>query len=313
MNAKATGENLEGEKVTVTFNGQEEFEGVKADLTKLPSTSGVSVKGIDESGNVGHELTFEYAEGGAKKGSYKVVLQGGNSAKVTITVKVADSDLSKAVSLTVRSQMDVTKKQKMVLIPKLKTVGGVINQEVKVSDTNLVAEYYADSNKIVVGPAEDDWSKLSANNNYQATFTVNVSGIECPVGIKTKILAKTPTVKMGAVTFPKSSFPGTEETPLTGETNVLATYKQGGKTFSVEPDVDKDGNAMVTFVNGGTADSDGWYTDSKTNTKVKYEDGVIKVQTTAQSKKGSVKLNITFPGGAVAKNKSFKIAIDSKK
>ena len=316
----ATVDGAEAQAVTVKLNGQSISDlpagtTVNVDLSKIKD-SGVEVGGVDENGVVTDEaVTFGYTSG-IKKGNYKVTFSAGTAkgaAKTTVTVKVANTDIAnKAVTYTVKTKLDVTKKQKMVLVPKLNTVGGTIGSDVTVDNEKYVAQYYADSNKIVVGPATDDaegWAALGGKGNFEQNITLNVGGIDCTTKVKTTITAGKPTVKIANVTFKKASFPGTDEAPLSGETNVLATYKQGGKTFGLEPETDKDGNALVTFTNGGTADSDGWFKDSKTNVKVKYdaESGKILVQTTKDSKAGSVKVEIKYAGQDKVMKKSFSI------
>ena len=313
MNVQATkidGATLDTQTVTVKVNGQNiedlpEGTTVTADLSKITG-KGVNIEGIDADGKVSaSELKFGY-DSTITKGTYKIKLTAG-TGKAEISVKVADKDINKAVTLTVKSKMDVTKHQKMVIIPKLNTVGGEIAEEVGISE-KYDAQYYAESNKIVIGPKDDDWKSVS-KGSFEEDITVTVAGIPCKYKVKTKILAAKPTVNIAAVTFAKSAFPGTAESPLTGETNILATYKMNGKTFSMEPDKDGD-NALVKFPNG-TASNDvaGGYLDSKTNTIVKYdaETGKIIVLTTAQSKKGTVKVEITYPGQTAPMKKSFKI------
>ena len=66
----------------------------------------------------------------------------------------------------------------------------------------------------------------------------------------------------------------------------------------------------MKFPNGTASnDVEGGYLDSKTNTIVKYdaETGKILVQTTPTSKKGTVKVEITYPGQTAPMKKSFKI------
>ena len=315
MNVEAVGSDItnEGETITVTANGQAiedlpEGTSVSADLSKI-SGKGITIEGIDEDGKVtASELTVNYGEN-VTKGTYKVKFTCGNG-NATLTIKVVDKDLAKAVKMTVKSKMDVTKHQKMVIVPTPSTVGGAIDEEVTIDSEAYEAVYYPASNKIVVSPADDDWTKVSAGK-FDQKLTVTVAGIPRTIQVKSAVTAAKPSVKIGKVTFAKAAFPGKTEdgtfTALEGETNVLATYKMNGKTFSMEP-----AENGVKFTNGtASTEEDGYFLDSKTNALVKYdaETGKILIKTTANSKKGTVKVEITYPGQSTAIKKSFSIAV----
>ena len=114
-------------------------------------------------------------------------------------------------------------------------------------------------------------------------------------------MAKKPTVKISNVTFPSTL--GTAV--LEGSTNVLSTYKQGGKTFSTAP-------TAVTFKNGTEVkegENAGYFLDSKTNAYVKYnaETGKIEIKAGSGSKAGTVKVILTYAGQTKPINKTFKI------
>ena len=310
----------EAQAVTIRLNGvaiSELPEGttVSVDTSKI-NGKGVVIGGLSEDGKTVADdtVTFGY-DSAITKGTFNVVFSVGK-VKKTLKVKVADTAIdNKAVTYTVKTKMDVTKGQKMVLVPKLNTIGGQIDEEVTIGDGNTyAAQYYAESNKIVVGPVDDDWTKVSGNK-FEQDVKVKVGNIPVSTKVKTNITNGKPTVKIGNVTFKQADFPGKTEdgefTALTGETNILSTYKQYGKTFSLEPEKDKDGNALVTFTNveSTTPDDDGYFTDKTTKALVKYdtESGKILVKTTSASKKGSIKVAVKFYGQTKTINKSFSI------
>ena len=87
-------------------------------------------------------------------------------------------------------------------------------------------------------------------------------------------------MKIAKLTLPKA-----QASTADAAVNVSATYKLGGKTFSVAP-------AAVKFTNGTAVEGEeGWFIDSKTNAKVFYnaEEGVIEVKAGATAiKSGSI-------------------------
>ena len=294
-----------GQEVTLTLNGGDDLTGVTAAYPKKWSDAGVEIDGISESG-VSNELTVKLGEGTHKKGNYNVVFKSSNGGKFTLKVTVSTTELSKAVKLTVKSKMDITTGQKMVVVPTLKAVGGPIEDVTIETEGNFGCTYNATTNQIIV-------TQVNANltaGKYTQVFHVKTATDEVDVELKNfQVTAKKPAVKVANVSFKKTQL-GT--VALDGKTNVLATYKQGGKTFSTEPYSSSESVPAVKFTNGTEVtegDYAGYFLDSKTNAYVKYdaESGAIEVKTVSGSKKGTVKVEFMFRGQTKPIKKSFKI------
>ena len=216
-----------------------------------------------------------------------------------IKVSVTNTELNRAVTLKVKSKIDLTTGQKMVLIPTLNGIGGPI-EEISLPGelgTFGASDYNAATNQVVVSALNP--ASLNTKDNYDLTFNVQAAGEEFTAKVSFKVTAKKPTVKIANVKFPNTL--GSAE--LEGATNVLSTYKYGGKTFSTEP-------VEVKFTNGAAVEGEeGWFTDSKTGAKVSYdaESGRILIKTASGAKAGTVKVSLKYAGQAKAINKTFKI------
>ena len=308
----STGKSDGEQEVTLTLNGGEDMTGVTATFPKANkwAQAGVEIENVDTSdGNklTSNELKVKFTEGAShKKGSYTVTFKAPDGkGKFALKITVSNKALSDGVKLTVKSKMDITTGQKMVVVPQLTQVGGPIENVTIETDGNFGCEYNATTNQIIVTAVKPE---LKAGK-YTQSFHVTTAVEEFDVELKNfQVTAKKPGVKVPTITFPKTSL-GTAE--LAGSTNVCATYKQNGKTFSTAP-------TAVSFPNGTPSNNEkftadeGWFLDSKTNALVKYdaETGKILVQTVSGSKKGTVKVNFLFKGMDSSKpmKKSFKIA-----
>ena len=216
-----------------------------------------------------------------------------------------------AFKLNIKSKMDVTRGQKMVLEPKFNGASGPITGvDIKTDDSSFTAEWVEAKNQIVVGVAD---GKTVAKGKYTETFTITSGGQEYPITLKNfQVNATKPTVKLAKVTLPKSKITGDDGAE--GKTNINATYKQNGKTFGIAPE-------KVEFMVGKNAadeskDESGWYVVNTTNNVLAQYDeatGVINVKVkNSTGKAGSVKVAMTFPGGANV-TKTFTVAVDTKK
>ncbi len=265
------------------------------------------------------EIEIGFKDGAAefKKGNYTVKFQtGSGKTKSTYSLTIAVSDLAlkdKAVNLKTQAKMDLTTGQKMVLIPQLKGISGEISDVIidETSEKLFDVEYNAGLNQIYLTP--EDGAVLSVKTKYDVTVSLDVAGVTCTKAISFKPVAKKPAVKIAGVGLNKTKL-GTDT--LTAYTNVLATYKVNGKTFSIAPLEDG-----VTFINKGTLAAtqdqlddidlnaaDGWFLDGTTKAFVRYnaDEGKIDIVTTKDSKKGSIKVKLIFNGGVIV-NKSFSI------
>ena len=284
-------------EVPVTLNGQAaDSENVVA--VAVPSKdSGLVVTGIDESGNVDGTLTFTKEEGKAlTAGTYSYKLPTASKGSLTLKVKVSKVLLTKAVSLKQQGKMDIVTKQPLVLVPTFKDVQGEVGT-VTVNNDAFTAEYDADKNLITVVPADEDYSKISAQN-YEITLTIPVGETECTSVVKFKANATKPTVKIDKVTIPASG-------EATGTAYVQSTYKLNGKTYTVAP---KEEGGIVPDAKKVTANDDGTYTDSTTGaTIVINSDNTITIS--GVKKAGSIKFDVYFDGLAKPVTKALSVKI----
>ena len=289
-NAGASTADLE---VKILLNNEEidAESGVEVTMPKKWSGDWVVIDGIEDGKLTSSTLKFSYAEGKTPvKGNYTFTFKKGKG-KVAVKLVVSNSTLDKAVSFKVQSKLDVTRGYKMVIIPTLKQIGGKI-EDVKIADERFDIEYNEDLNQIIVAPVEG--AQIS-KGKLETTVTVTVDGIECPIKLKTTVNAAKPTVKTSKVVLTKSSvIAGTAE----ADVNILSTFKQGGKLFTVAP-------TEVTF--NGTLQDDGSYlvSDKKGTAIVSYdaESGIINVKSgaNANGKMPSIKMVAKYNGGVEVK------------
>lgn len=209
---------------------------------------------------------------------------------MTLKVSVSNTALNKAITLKTQAKLNLTTGQKMVLIPTLKGVGGPITDVAISDEKNFAVEYNEDLNQIIVSPAEG--AALDAKTTYPVTLTVTAGGFECPIEQKFKPAVTGVTVKISAVTIPGSKMSGENS----AEANVLCTFKQGGKTFAIAP-------TDVTFT-GAKDEGEGWFTYSLSKSAtclVKYNEDKGTISVKNATGKGSVKVELTFPGGKTVK------------
>ncbi|MBQ5933162.1 MAG: hypothetical protein IJL55_05615 [Lachnospiraceae bacterium] len=291
MNSNATaGDDL---AVEIKLNNKEidSESGVTVTMPKGWDSANIDIEGIEDGKLVSSELKFSYKEGAPKKGNYTFKFTKGK-AKVSVKLAVSNAALDKAVTLKVKTKLDLVSGQKMVLQPILKGVSGEISN-VALDETNeelFDIEYNDEVNQIYI--SAQDISKLNTKTTYALNVSMTVGGVECKTVLKTKLSAKKPTVKIAGLTLPKANVAKAD-----AAASLISTYKLGGKTFSIAP-------SAVKFMNGTAVEGeDGWFIDSKTNAKVHYdaENQVIEVKANdaegaAAIKKGSVNIEISYAG-----------------
>ena len=305
LNTKA--ETVDAQTVELKLNGEDLSDENKVTVTLPKNWSNAGVEGVAAGdltdGKLSLTLTGDAIH---KKGSYNVNFTTGNKGKFTLKVTISETAVDRAFKLNIKSKMDVTRGQKMVLEPKFNGASGPITGvDIKTDGSNFTAEWVEAKNQIVVGVAD---GKTVAKGKYTETFTITSGGQEYPITLKNfQVNATKPTVKLAKVTLPKSKITG--EDGAEGKTNINATYKQNGKTFGIAPE-------KVEFMVGKNAaaeskDESGWYVvNTANNVLAQYDEatGVINVKVkNSTGKAGSVKVSMTFPGGTVV-TKSFTVA-----
>jgi hypothetical protein len=291
--------------VTILLNNKE-IESDSAVTVTMPKgfdQSGIEVEGIEEGKVTSSELKFSYKDGATvKKGNYLFKFACGK-AKVNFKLTVSDAALAeKAVSLKVKTKLDLVSGQKMVIEPTLKGINGEIS-DIALDAANAELfdiEYNDELNQIYI--SAKDITKVNSTTKYTFVITLTVGGKECTATLKNqKLQAKNPAVKIAKLTLPKA-----QASTADAAVNVSATYKLGGKTFSVAP-------AAVKFTKGTAVEGEeGWFIDSKTNAKVFYnaEEGVIEVKAGATAiKSGSIAVEVSFAGSTKAVKKSLSIKV----
>ncbi len=291
--------------VTILLNNKE-IESDSAVTVTMPKgfdQSGIEVEGIEEGKVTSSELKFSYKDGATvKKGNYTFKFACGK-AKANFKLTVSDAALAeKAVSLKVKTKLDLVSGQKMVIEPTLKGINGEIS-DIALDAANAELfdiEYNDELNQIYI--SAKDITKVNSTTKYTFVITLTVGGKECTATLKNqKLQAKNPAVKIAKLTLPKA-----QASTADAAVNVSATYKLGGKTFSVAP-------AAVKFTKGTAVEGEeGWFIDSKTNAKVFYnaEEGVIEVKAGATAiKSGSIAVEVSFAGSTKAVKKSLSIKV----
>ena len=291
--------------VTILLNNKEieSDSNVTVTMPKGFDQSGIEVEGIEEGKVTSSELKFTYKDGATvKKGNYTFKFACGK-AKANFKLTVSDAALAeKAVSLKVKTKLDLVSGQKMVIEPTLKGINGEIS-DIALDAANAELfdiEYNDELNQIYI--SAKDITKVNSTTKYTFVITLTVGGKECTATLKNqKLQAKNPAVKIAKLTLPKA-----QASTADAAVNVSATYKLGGKTFSVAP-------AAVKFTNGTAVEGEeGWFIDSKTNAKVFYnaEEGVIEVKAGATAiKSGSIAVEVSFAGSTKAVKKSLSIKV----
>ena len=314
-------ENSDAQEFKIFYNGSDSLNAEDPVTVTLPNNWGDSgLEGLENGSLESADISLKFkSEASPVARTYTVKFTTGDKASYSLKVVVSKNDLKKdAITLNYKTKIDLTTGQKGVVIPTLKGVGGPLEETVELSGTyaeQLSAAYNPATNQIIVTPNAEN--TLTTASKADLTFKMTAGGVACETTIKNfQLQAKNPAVKLGKITLPKSKIIDMAEGAegAAGETNILATYKQGGKTFSVQPE-------EVTFMVGKDAaqpESEGseWYvvnTKDKVLARYDAETGTIyvKAQNTA-GKAGSVKVAIRFPGQTKAMNKSFTVAVDAK-
>ena len=289
MNVNANASTGE-ETVSFTLNGSDDISaesGISVEMPKKWDKANIEVEGIENGALTSNTVSFKYKrEATPVKGNYTFTFKTSDNAKTTVKVAVSNKALDKAVNLKVVTKMDVTRGQPMVLVPNLKDIGGHIDS-IELADENFEVEYNEDLNQVYVSVAE---GKSVAAGKFDKSFKVVIDGVECTANVKTKITAKSPTVKIAKVNLPKKA--GAE-----GEASIRATVKQAGKIFEVAP-------TAVTFTNGTANEElgEGWFTVEGVAVKWNAESGTISVKVVDETKiKKTVKVELTFAGNVKIK------------
>ena len=305
LNTKA--ETVEAQTVEIKLNGEDLSDENKVTVTPPANKwSKAGVEGIEAGDLTDGKLSLSLVgDATHTKGTYNVKFTSANKGSFTLKVVISETETAKAFKLNVKSKMDVTRGQKMVLEPKFNGASGPIT-DVKVPDSSkFTAEWVEAKNQIVVGVA-DGASVAKGKNNE--TFTITSGGADYAIPLSFQVNAAKPTVKLAKVTLPKSKVTG--EDGAEGKTNINATYKQNGKTFGIAP-------TEVKFMVGKNAaeeskEETGWYVvETKNNVLAQYDEatGVINVKVkNTTGKAGSVKVSMTFPGGANV-TKTFTVGV----
>ena len=192
----------------------------------------------------------------------------------------------------------------MALEPKYSGIEGPIESvEFDGTDDTYEIDWDADRGTVIIGVAE---GKTVAKGDFNKNLKVTVAGETCTVNVKTKIVETKPTVKIDKLKLGVTAF---KAGTATGSSRLNATYKLGGKTFSIKPDA-------VTFTNGVAIDGeDDWYLVSASNVKVHWdaENGVIEVQSIEgnNGKTKAVKVEAKF--GTTTVKKNLTLSIDNRK
>ncbi|MBR5407690.1 MAG: hypothetical protein IK111_08610, partial [Lachnospiraceae bacterium] len=301
---------------TVTLNSSI-ADGTGADVDVLVCLNGEPVDLTDTSitvtpsknfasGNFDYDLRtdgvakFSYKSDGAPvAGKYSLTFVKGK-AKAAITIVVNGKPLANAVKYKINTKLNVTTGQKMVITPTLVGVAGPITDaKIDNASSKFEASYNEARNQIIVGVKSGETVPVSKANTE--VITVTAGGIECPVTVKFATVSSKIAVKIAKVTLPLAKLSaGTAE----GETNVLATYKIGKKTFTIDP-------VSYQFMDGKTAASEdsenpGWYKINASGVRVHYDQTTGKIEVVSLSgaqKAGAVVVNLTFNGGVTVKAK----------
>ncbi|MBR5407833.1 MAG: hypothetical protein IK111_09370 [Lachnospiraceae bacterium] len=241
-------------------------------------------------------------------GKYSLTFTKGK-AKTAVTIVVNKAILTKAVAVKVKTTLNAVTGQKMVIVPTLKGIGGHIT-DAEIADSSSIYEATYDDvrNQIIVGVKSGETA--TAGSVFNETINITASGVVCPVAVKTKIASAKIAVKVPKVTLPKSKLSSGD---ATGETNILATYKIGKKTFTIDP-------TAVKFMDGKEEaaedpDNTGWYKITSANVRVQYDklSGKIEVVPLSGAQKvGAVVVKLTFPGNLTV-NAKVPVTINKNK
>ena len=299
------------QKVTLLVNGSNwTDEAVTVTFPKKFDQKNIVVSGVSSDGKVeDDEITIGYnKEAAPVKGNYTITFKASDGGKASFKIAVSSAKLNeKAVTLKIKTKMDITKKQKMVIEPQLKGIGGEIEsvgfEEGSAAAELLTAEYNGDLNQIYVEPS--DWTQVSAQN-YDYSLVLEVGGVPCAAQLKFKPVATKPAVKIDKITLPKDKVKvsGNE---IGGEANVLATYKTGGKTFTIDPE-----KIEFDYGKGSTVNSSTGYVTLKNGATFRLffnSEGKLVVEDyqQAKGKASSVKVKLYFPGQSKPITKTFSI------
>ena len=305
MNTNAAEGGAE-QSVTILLNNKEitEESNVTVTMPKGWESANIDVEGIEEGKLVSSEVKFSYKESAPKKGNYTFKFAAGK-AKVSVKLSVSDAALAdKAVSLKVKTKLDLVSGQKMVLEPIRKNIAGEIS-DVALDETSAALfdiEYNDEVDQIYI--MAKDVTKLDTKTKYNFTVSMNVGGKACSFTLKNqKLAAKKPSVKLSKATMPKANV--TAGTAV-ATVNVLSTSKLGGKIFTVAP-------LEVSF-NGTQQDDGTWQiSDKKGTATVSYnaEEGTITIVSgaNASGKMPAIKATLKYNGGVEIKNKTISIKV----
>ena len=229
-------------------------------------------------------LTLAYPESGTKAGNYTIVLRAGD-AKCSVKVKVSDKDLSKAVTLRIKSRINVVTGEAMVLTPVFKDVNGTIST-VSIENEDYEAELDEKGNIIVnyTGTA------LNAKNLNIGTlnFKLGISGIDDEVAVSlTKVKARktAPAVKAAKVTVAKDA-----AGDVIAVANIVCTYKgSDGRYHSIAPE-----STTIKKLSKGIMAA------------ISEDDNTLVNITKLEKKRCIIKIALTFKGG-VTRNVTIRV------
>ena len=229
-------------------------------------------------------LTIAYPEAGVKAGSYNIILKT-EDASCSVKVKVSDKELSKAVTLKVKSRYDVVSGEPMVITPVLKDVSGEIIS-VSLDKEGFSAELNENGNIVVnyEGSAYD----VKHLDIGTLEFKLGISGADEEVTIslpKVKAKKSVPAVKAAKVTVAKDA-----AGDVIAVANIVCTYKgSDGRYHSIAPE-----NVKITKLSKGT------------EAALSEDDPTLVNITKLEKKSGTIKVALSFKGG-MTKNVTIRV------
>ncbi|MCR5487523.1 MAG: InlB B-repeat-containing protein [Lachnospiraceae bacterium] len=252
----------------VTLNGEAPAEG-SLTLTEKKNSGLATLSG--------NRLVIAYKDG-VKNGTYTVTLASGE-AKKSVKIRVSGKALEKAVTTKVQQKYDVVTKQSMVVVPKLKDVGGAI-ESVSVEEKDFSARLNS-AGSIVIGYSGNAYDAQHLNIGT-LTLKLLISGVKEPVTLKlNKVKAKktSPKVKAGTVTVPAGAT--VSEGKVIAAGNIVSTYKAGAEGNRILRPVKTE---ILGTPNGVTV---------KVNEKDMTEIDILSLS----KKSAIVKVKLTYDGG----------------
>ncbi|MCR4924021.1 MAG: hypothetical protein K5931_08465 [Lachnospiraceae bacterium] len=303
------------QRVDILVNGSTDYlEDVEVSVIEpnnYRAKGGFTVEGIENGVLTDSTLTISYPDDPSimTAGTYTFQFKTPDKGSFKFKVIVSKLDYEKIISLKTKTKYDIVSGQKMVIVPTLKGMDGIIS-DVILTDINELfeASYDEESNQIIIEPVDDDAAADIAVKGsgyiHDVTLAIYVDGVVCKQNIKFRVSKQLPRVRVEQVTIPRSSVLSDEGKAIS---NLYSTFNKNKTKISIKP-------KYIIYKNSDNqADADGFVYDRKRCCYVRYNEDSdnFTIIATPQTTEGAISMELYYAYKTKI-DKSISIKIDKK-